>query len=877
MFDRPALLGDLERVAAADPDDRVKRLPAEQAKCVGRAREERPRRTDRATSPNPRTLRDSEDPMPHETTSADSGPAPLIPIVIGVVGHRDLREEDDPALRKALKEVFDAFDEAYKTSPKVLLSPLAAGADQLAADVALNETNRPSKWTVRAPLPFEPELMRNSTSFRFDHLKSAQNPDGIDFAARQRFNKFLDDPRVDWFVLPLPPEVPVGGRVARRRGEDWLLSPGHPGGSDEAIDWAQVVAGAKGEPREYAALRHACYANPGGYIVRHCHTLLALWDEEVATRPSGTAETVRFQLGGIPLAHYPWTDHVPLGFDSDRGPVIVIHTPRHGSTGSAAGRRSVLVPSPIDGAHYGEQVDVEQVARELTPWERFQGRVRHTFGIEEAVEPALPPGTAVGPGPVRPNPPRKRCPEYDQFLSLCQTIEDFNKEAGRLFEATILNPGYQRRLDKVEADAGHAFPSTDPEDLSRRKRPLGAWYREFLRVRETAGQLANELSPHHSRASKLLFWLLFLALLCFHVYAHPPWHIDHAKPMEHWPTLLVLYGLIWLVMIGWIVRLWFVRLDERRHDYRSLAEALRVRQAYALAGVSHSVTGAYLNQLRSELTWVRRALQHLCPPSEFWAEHFRGLSAGRKLDRIRQVEKDWVKYQEEQHEDRKEGERKEATKHRRRGYVLALAGLVILTLIPWFGPFFGPGPSFGSHATSPPSKNHAGAVARGPAAGPAKNVAPSDEPPPNKVSAFATIALQLQPLASVGCTSYALTIPNLAEQNKPGDPAANARPDDAAAGHTPAAGGEGNHPHYWFDPSRPMNLLIILGTMATILGGLYIAVTERLAHEELAKQYDRIYVVFRSGARELTGSSISNVPVSSLTHLTGYEQASWNS
>jgi hypothetical protein len=33
----------------------------------------------------------------------------------------------------------------------------------------------------------------------------------------------------------------------------------------------------------------------------------------------------------------------------------------------------------------------------------------------------------------------------------------------------------------------------------------------------------------------------------------------------------------------------------------------------------------------------------------------------------------------------------------------------------------------------------------------------------------------------------------------------------------------------------------------------------------------------RSDSIDTTGSSISNVPVSSLTHLTGYEQASWNS
>jgi hypothetical protein len=115
--------------------------------------------------------------------------APLIPIVLGVVGHRNIRE-GKPAIQQALKKVFDELDEAYEHSPKMLLSPLAPGADQLAARVALDQGPH---WTIRAPLPFEPELALQSTSFRFEHLKSDTNPQGIDIAAQEEFRLFLRD------------------------------------------------------------------------------------------------------------------------------------------------------------------------------------------------------------------------------------------------------------------------------------------------------------------------------------------------------------------------------------------------------------------------------------------------------------------------------------------------------------------------------------------------------------------------------------------------------------------------------------------------------------------------------------------------------------
>jgi hypothetical protein len=60
--------------------------------------------------------------------------------------------------------------------------------------------------------------------------------------------------------------------------------------------------------------------------------------------------------------------------------------------------------------------------------------------------------------------------------------------------------------------------------------------------------------------------------------------------------------------------------------------------------------------------------------------------------------------------------------------------------------------------------------------------------------------------------------------------------------------------HGWLDPAHPPHWLLVAGSMLIILDGLLIAICERRAHEELAKQYERMYVVFRSGARELAAA-----------------------
>jgi hypothetical protein len=78
--------------------------------------------------------------------------AESVPIVFGVSGHRDPVSADIPQLRAQLEFVFSRFRAAYPNTPFQLLSPLAEGADRLAAEAALS-----CQIKLLVPLPMAQE------------------------------------------------------------------------------------------------------------------------------------------------------------------------------------------------------------------------------------------------------------------------------------------------------------------------------------------------------------------------------------------------------------------------------------------------------------------------------------------------------------------------------------------------------------------------------------------------------------------------------------------------------------------------------------------------------------------------------------------------
>jgi hypothetical protein len=165
----------------------------------------------------------------------------LIPFVIGVTGHRDLRPGDVPALEIAVHKVLDELRIGMKSTPLMLLSGLAEGADQLMARVALS-----CGAQLGAVLPMPAPFYRST----------------LDESAQAPFDALLARASVV-IVLPL-------------------------GDATEA----QLATSADARADRYEAL--------AVFLATHCHALIALWDGAPSAKKGGTAQVVRYMLEGPP-------------------------------------------------------------------------------------------------------------------------------------------------------------------------------------------------------------------------------------------------------------------------------------------------------------------------------------------------------------------------------------------------------------------------------------------------------------------------------------------------------------------------------------------------------------------------------------------------
>lgn len=159
----------------------------------------------------------------------------ITPIVIGVTGHRDLRDRDIPTLRTQVRTQLFKLQSEYPNSPLIMLSSIASGADTLCAESALA-----LGIDLACPLPMPPE----------EYRKDFSDTDASVF---------------DGLV---------------KRANNVFVAP-------------------NAEPAPNERIRDFHYRQAGIYIASHSHVLLAMWDGSPAKpNGCGTAEVVDFMLGG---------------------------------------------------------------------------------------------------------------------------------------------------------------------------------------------------------------------------------------------------------------------------------------------------------------------------------------------------------------------------------------------------------------------------------------------------------------------------------------------------------------------------------------------------------------------------------------------------
>jgi hypothetical protein len=211
------------------------------------------------------TLHDAMHALPWSARgSQESGPLPLI---MGVTGHRDLRQEDIPKIKELVLEEFSYLRSTFPATPITLLTALADGADRLLAHIALD---RGMRLAVVLPMPVD----MYETDF--------------EEGSRAEFHALLD--KAEYLT-----ELPI------------------------------LFGRTREELREHGFPREEQYAQVGAYLASHSAILIALWDGVELNKVGGTSQVVKFKLDGIPEPYA--LPHSQLDAP-DSGPVYHIITPR---------------------------------------------------------------------------------------------------------------------------------------------------------------------------------------------------------------------------------------------------------------------------------------------------------------------------------------------------------------------------------------------------------------------------------------------------------------------------------------------------------------------------------------------------------------------
>ena len=157
-----------------------------------------------------------------------------IPLIIGVTGHRQIRQEDRPVLLQRVCTELEKLKELCPHTDLAVMSCLAEGADQLCAEAA-----------AQLSIPLIAALPMAQADYEEDFSEGALG----------RFRAGLKAAQKSFVVPPAEKE---------------------PAGAD----------------RDFA------YRQAGIYVAEHSQLLLALWDGEAGRSGCGTAETVSFALQG---------------------------------------------------------------------------------------------------------------------------------------------------------------------------------------------------------------------------------------------------------------------------------------------------------------------------------------------------------------------------------------------------------------------------------------------------------------------------------------------------------------------------------------------------------------------------------------------------
>lgn len=194
----------------------------------------------------------------------------LTPLYLGITGHRDIIDSNTEILKQMVIDFIKKKQIQCPNTPIVLLTPLAEGADRIAAEAAIN-----CEIDFIAVLPMPVDQYRDDFT----------NPESV-----EKFNYLLKKASSTIEISLQKGINKVNLKDIEKRNEQY-------------------------------------YQN-GLFIARQCYTLIALWDGTDNGKKGGTADVVRLKNSGIPGRIDDKTKRLS---HLQTGPIYHIITPRKGN------------------------------------------------------------------------------------------------------------------------------------------------------------------------------------------------------------------------------------------------------------------------------------------------------------------------------------------------------------------------------------------------------------------------------------------------------------------------------------------------------------------------------------------------------------------
>lgn len=528
-----------------------------------------------------------------------------LPYVVAVTGHRDIHPDDVGLVQAQIRELIELVLAALPNTPIHFLSALADGADQLFAEQVLDLKRQSGasdglaseRIKLIVPLPLaRDEYCREQAKGASTLALEPQSADLVHDAFVTRFSR-LAEAADSVFVIP------------------WIKL------DDEATARVQVARldGIDNEP----------YARLARYLNTHAHLVIAIWDGQAEPtcqfprKAGGTLDVVLTRLEGFDRVN---DNRSARRFaEQERGDVVHIHTRRAGQPDAAvhAVTASEGVGFNLLNVFPGSVEQPRAIIHIREPNGNWPGLRKPT--IADCVRtPVRAAETAKGHRAWRGLIAQAESQLARTLDASTLAVLHCVWKAGK--EINWFNQRHQRALGARRFVAG--------ETTYRLKLITSAQY--FIKTlgpatQQAEGQFAGQSGWPLKQQIDALTPLL-------HSFSVADVLAENAKRTWRWRWLLIAVGAVvagassaFKVLypprgdlietcafvagagLAVITYLWVTLSNQRNAylEYRALAEGLRFQMYWLTAGNEALVTDYYVQKFRTELGWIRRAIDGL--------------------------------------------------------------------------------------------------------------------------------------------------------------------------------------------------------------------------------------------------------------------------